>query len=194
VDGNAYHLQQSQGFGTESCSIETQFVAGSDAPVYSVVKWFDAERGFGFVELPDGRGDAFLHGNVLAQSGINAVEPDEVLEVRVAPGHKGAHVAEVLSIERRSAVPTTPRPSSFREASSSEPASEVSVEEVGTVKWFSETKGFGFIVRDRDGKDVFVHISALKRSEIPSLRARQRVIVNVVEDRKGPRATRIRFL
>src|SRR5215467_230651 len=53
------------------------------APVSGVVKCFSPEKGFGFVELSDGSGDAFLHGSVLAQSGINVVQPGEILEVRV---------------------------------------------------------------------------------------------------------------
>jgi CspA family cold shock protein len=54
-----------------------------------VVKWFSPEKGFGFVELSDGSGDAFLHGRVLAQRGIGVVQSGETLEVHVGPGHKG---------------------------------------------------------------------------------------------------------
>jgi cold shock protein len=52
---------------------------------------------------PDGSGDAFLHGSVLAQSGINAVQPGESLEVRVSPGHKGLRVTEVLRVNSSTA-------------------------------------------------------------------------------------------
>jgi CspA family cold shock protein len=78
------------------------------------VKWFNSEKGFGFAELSDGSGDAFLHGSVLATNGISAVQPGETLEVRVGPGHKGPHVTEVLSVDSSTAVPATPRRSSFR--------------------------------------------------------------------------------
>ena len=70
------------------------FEALSDPPVYGLVKWFSPEKGFGFVELSDGSGDAFLHGSVLAQSGIDAVQPGDTVEVQVGPGHTGPHVTE----------------------------------------------------------------------------------------------------
>jgi cold shock CspA family protein len=128
-DGNIYRLQPTQDFETEPRLIETQSVAPSDASIYSVVKWFNAERGFGFVELSDGSGDAFLHESVLARSGIDTLGPGAVVEARVAVGHKGPQVTEILSADLSSAVLTTQRRSSFGEARSSEPDSEVSVEE-----------------------------------------------------------------
>src|SRR4029077_8718902 len=92
----------------------TPFETPSGPPVSGIVKWFSPEKGFGFVELSDGSGDAFLHGSLLAQSGISAVEPGETLEVRVGPGHKGPHVTEVLSVDSSTAAPA-PRRSSFRD-------------------------------------------------------------------------------
>jgi len=47
--------------------------------------------------------------------------------------------------------------------------------ETGTVKWFNETKGYGFIQPDNGGKDVFVHVSAVQRSGLMGLREGQKV-------------------
>jgi CspA family cold shock protein len=69
----------------------------------------------------------------------------------------------------------------------------VSVQETGTVKWYNATMGFGFIVLDSGGKDVFVHTSALRRAGITGLNEGQRVIVGVAEGRKGPEAASIRL-
>jgi CspA family cold shock protein len=158
------------------------------------VKWFNPEKGFGFVELSDGSGDGFLHGTVLAQSGISAVQPGDTLEVAIGPGHTGPHVTEVLSVDRSTAVPAASRGSSPRPETSGAPSSDISIEEIGTVKWFSAEKGFGFIARDSGGKDVFVHISALEQSGITSLGEGQQVIVDIVDGRKGPEAARVRLV
>ena len=163
--------------------------APSGPPVSGVVKWFNPEKGFGFVELSDRSGDAFLHGSVLTQSGIAAVQPGETLEVRVGPGHKGPHVTEVLSVDSSTATPMASRRSNAQATTLNGP----SVEETGTVKWFNAERGYGFIALNGGGNDVFVHVSALERSGIEELSEGQTVIVDVVEGRKGPEATRIRL-
>ena len=170
------------------------FEPPSGPPIYGRVKWFSPEKGFGFVELSDGSGDTFLHGSVLAQSGINAVQPGETVEVRVGLGHKGLHITEVLSVDSGTATAaTSPRPN-FRSAPANGRSVDVSAEEIGTVKWFNTGKGFGFIARDDGGKDVFVHISALERSGLTSLSEGERVVVDVVEGRKGLEAARVRLI
>jgi len=57
----------------------------------------------------------------------------------------------------------------------------------GTVKWFNETKGFGFIQPDDGGKDVFVHISAVERAGLRSLNEGQKVSYEMEDDRKSGR-------
>ncbi|TBF19515.1 cold-shock protein [Rhizobium ruizarguesonis] len=63
----------------------------------------------------------------------------------------------------------------------------------GTVKFFNQDKGFGFITPDGGAKDVFVHISALQASGIQSLREGQQVTFDTEPDRmgKGPKAVNI---
>ena len=182
--------RQPRAFGTRPRFSQPRFEAPSGPPVSGVVKWFSSEKGFGFVQLSDGSGDAFLHGSVLAQSGIDAVQPGETLEVRVGPGHKGPHVAEVLSVDTSTAVPMASRRPSAQATTSNGP----SVEETGTVKWFSSEKGYGFITRSRGGDDVFVHISALERSGLAGLSEGDRVIIDVAEGRKGLEAARVRLV
>ena len=150
-DADTYNPQP-RAFGTRPRFSETRFESTSDPPVRAVVKWFNPEKGFGFVELSDGSGDGFLHGTVLAQNGISAVQPGDTLEVAVGPGHTGPHVTEVLSVDISTGTPTTPPRSSYRVPTSGVPSSDLAVEETGTVKWFNIEKGFGFIARDGGGR------------------------------------------
>ena len=181
-------------FGSRPRFSQPRFEAPSGPPVTGVVKWFSPEKGFGFVELSDGSGDAFLHGSVLAQGGIGAVQPGDTIKVRVGPGHKGPHVTEVLSVHPSApSAPMEPRRSGFRSATSHGP-SGTAVEVTGTVKWFNVQKGFGFITRDDNGQDVFVHISALEECGITALSEGQAVVIDVVEGRKGLEAAQIRLI
>ncbi|MCE5311782.1 MAG: cold-shock protein [Dissulfurispiraceae bacterium] len=60
----------------------------------------------------------------------------------------------------------------------------------GTVKWFNESKGFGFITQE-DGKDVFVHYTDIQEDGFKTLAEGQAVLFEVVDGPKGPKATNV---
>ena len=172
----------------QSPSAGPQIEEPSDPPVPGKVKWFNPNKRYGFVELADGSGDAFLHASALERLGIEAVQPGETLELRVAQGQRGLQVTEVLGVDPSTRVSfESPLPGVVSSAA------EASVQETGTVKWYSAAKRFGFVVRDDGGKDIFVHASVLQRAGIESLSPGQRVTVDIVEGRKGPEASSIRL-
>jgi len=70
----------------------------------------------------------------------------------------------------------------------------VSERQQGTVKWFNDSKGFGFIERGGGEKDVFVHYSAIEGVGFKSLKEGQRVEFTVEQGPKGPAAVQVRSL
>ena len=66
--------------------------------------------------------------------------------------------------------------------------------QTGTVKWFDEPKGFGFIKPDNGGSDLFAHFSEIKGGGFKTLSENQRVEFEITQGRKGPQASSIRPL
>jgi CspA family cold shock protein len=64
----------------------------------------------------------------------------------------------------------------------------------GIVKWFNETKGFGFITPDDGGKDLFVHLSTVQAAGLTSLKEQERVEFVVQQGAKGPQATELKLV
>ena len=160
--------------------------------LWGKLKWYNPGKRYGFVELLDGSGDAFLHASALASRSIGDLQPGVTLEFRTAPAQRGRQVTEVISIDTSAAAPPRPARKKFRSPSERKPL-KARVEEMGTVKWYNAAKGFGFIVLDSGGSDVFVHVSALQRAGITGLSEGQRVYVGVAEGKKGPEAASIQL-
>ncbi len=165
----------------------------SGPSVDAVVKWFKADKGFGFVELSNGAGDAFLHIGAVQSAGYETVPPGAKLKVMVGSGAKGAQVTRVLEVDTTGAIERAPQPRTFdgprppRRAP--DPSTAVPVS--GKVKWFDDTKGFGFVSSNDGGKDIFVHISILGPSGLSHLAEGQAVSMRVVDTPKGREALSI---
>jgi CspA family cold shock protein len=180
------------GGGMGSGSFQREAPAGGP-PTDAVVKWFNPEKGFGFVELGDGTGDAFLHINVLHNSGRDTVPPGAKMKVTVGQGQKGAQVVSVLEVDESTATQERPRSSGPRGARPARAQIDMSTatEVSGTVKWFSPDKGYGFVATGDGAKDVFVHVSVLEKAGLSGVNESQRVSMRVVETPKGREAVSI---
>lgn len=161
----------------------------------AVVKWFKTDKGFGFVELGNGTGDAFLHIGAVQAAGHDSLPPGAKLKVNVANSAKGQQVSRVLEVDLSSASEQRPAPRSYsdgpRPSRRQAPDPSTAVTVAGKVKWFDETKGFGFVQSNDGGKDVFVHISILPASGVSRLVEGQPVTMQVVDTQKGREALSI---
>ena len=149
--------------------------------VTAVVKWFNATKGFGFVQLNEGAPDAFLHISVVERSGNrDFVEGTEIV-CDLMQGRKGLQVAEIHRVVSAPAA--------------GEPVGEGATEVVeGRVKFFNVEKGFGFVIPDNGGKDVFVSGRTLERFGIGALEPNQRVRLQTRMGQKGPMAEHVELI
>ena len=153
------------------------------APVEAAVKWFNATKGYGFVELSDGRGDAFLHLKALREIGRQTLPSGAKVRVIARIGPRGAEVVRVVEVDMGSAIERSPRRSSI------DPSAAFDL--TGKVKWFDDVRGFGFVASDDFGRDVFVHSTTLAASDVRDLFEGQAVSMRVVETPKGREAIAI---
>ena len=162
---------------------------GDISPVEATVKWFNPEKGFGFVEIADGSGDAFLSIKTLQAIGNDTVSPGAKLSVFVGQGEKGRQVTKIAAIEDSG---TTIAPTCAASSASRPRRVEANLPEgkevFGKVKWFSAEKGMGFVEAEDGGKDVFVHISVVKKARLADLSEGQRISMQVIESAKGRQA------
>ncbi len=150
--------------------------------ITAVVKWFNPTKGFGFVQPTDGSPDAFMHVSVVERSGHNSLPQGATIVCDLCAGQKGPQVA---AVHRVASMPEAPPPHD-----EGGEASEVD----GTVKFYNGEKGFGFVVPDGGGKDVFVSARVLERAGIRDLEPDQRLRMMTRMGQKGPMADSVELI
>jgi cold shock protein len=177
------------------------------------VKWFNATKGFGFIEPENGGADVFVHISAVEQAGLARLGEGDKVSFEMERDRRSGKMS-AGNLQRLSegtggngngggggggfGASRGPRPMGDRpmrgggggggERSFSGPPAEMGPG-TGKVKWFNPTKGFGFIQPDSGGGDVFVHISAVERSGLSGLNEGQSVAYEVQQDRRTGKAS-----
>ncbi|HLV06039.1 MAG TPA: cold-shock protein [Croceibacterium sp.] len=140
------------------------------------VKFFNGQKGFGFIQRDEGGEDVFVHISQVERAGLEGLaEGQELAFNLVDRGGKVSAadlqvVGDVIPVQQKTAGPQ-------RELTGEKAT--------GTVKFFNAMKGFGFITRDDGKEDAFVHISAVERSGLPGINEGDRFEFDLEVDRRG---------
>jgi cold shock protein len=140
------------------------------------VKFFNSNKGFGFIQRDEGGEDVFVHISAVERAGLEGLAEGQELEFTLVDrgGKISASdlqvVGEVIAVQKRDPAPQ-------RELTGERAT--------GTVKFFNSMKGFGFITRDDGQPDAFVHISAVERSGLSSLNEGDQLEFDIEVDRRG---------
>ena len=170
-----------------------------------VVKFFNGQKGFGFIVRDDGAEDVFVHISAVEQAGLTGLAEGQQLGFTLVD--RGGKISatdlkiegEPLPVVDRPREPREPRAGGFggdrggfggdRGGDRGGPQRQLTGERAsGTVKFFNAMKGFGFIQRDDGQPDAFVHISAVERAGMPALNEGDRLDFELEVDRRGKHA------
>ena len=160
-----------------------------------IVKFFNAQKGFGFVVRDDGGEDVFVHISAVEQAGLTDLADGQPLEFTLVD--RGGRVSatnlkiegEPMEINRSAGPPRDgPRECGFGGGDRGPQRQLTGEKASGTVKFFNAMKGFGFIQRDDGQPDAFVHISAVERAGMPTLNEGDRLEFELEVDRRGKHA------
>ena len=155
------------------------------------VKWFVPSKGFGFLVPDDGGPDVFYHASVVRDAGYDTLSQGATVTCEVTEGQRGPAVSSIVVVDASTAMAEpVGRDEPYRDQRErrwgrAEPAGPVE-ERSGLVKFYDSAKGYGFVVPDDGGPDVFVPGVVLNRAGLGVLETDQRVSVMVEQGTRSP--------
>ena len=175
------HVNEDMSQLDEDSALDVIEVAGA-------IKWFDASKGYGFVQPDnDEMEDVLLHVTCLRAGGFQTAYEGARVVVEVLNRPKGLQAFRISSMDESSAVHPSTLPQRTHVTVTPESDFERAV-----VKWFNRVRGFGFLTRGEDTEDIFVHMETLRRFGFAELRPGQTVFVRYGHGSKGLMAAELK--
>ncbi|MDX1291696.1 MAG: cold shock domain-containing protein [Hyphomonas sp.] len=148
------------------------------------VKWFDSAKGYGFIVAESTSdagltGDVMLHVTCLRGYGESYADEGARIVCDAVKGERGWQTANIIEMERP------------RAAVAKEKGLERDYETV-TLKWFNRTRGYGFVQRDGDDTDIFVHAVVLRKAGYEDLEPGTQIDVLIETGSKGEHVSHIK--
>jgi CspA family cold shock protein len=140
------------------------------------VKFFNTQKGFGFIQRDEGGEDVFVHISQVERAGLEGLAEGQELQFNLVDRGGKVSAADLQVVG--DVIPVAQKTTSPQRELTGEKAT-------GTVKFFNAMKGFGFITRDDGKEDAFVHISAVERSGLPGINEGDRFEFDLEVDRRG---------